>query len=325
MVDKERYIYEAQRRSLPVPMSPWWMDAVSRGKHWEGLVVEEQGHVVGLMALHWTERYGVKFAATPLLTPMSPVWIADDELPGDDAHRLAERVLATLVDDIRHLGIDYLQIKTGRGQCADVFRKVGFGVSERWTYIIDDISRPSALLPLYHPMKRRYVNKAMRSGFVFSDKVMNASSYYDVYQRIIASRGQSVQYDKDYFVSLAEAAVSHGQGGVFTLARENTPVETSLFCVWDGERAYAISYWTKAEAKNSGSSSLIFHRAIEHVSPFVRIFDFEGGFEDNVGASYSKFATRRESYLMIQKPFSFKGWVLAMVLKVVQTCWALKK
>jgi len=319
MINKDRYIETAKSISLPISMEPWWMEATSKGKHWEGIVVEENGQIIGMMALHWTEKLSIKMASTPLLTPMTPIWIDLLGLTQEEATERERKVVEEIAQDIENLKIDILLIKTGIGQDPTLFNRCGLKTKDRHTYIVDDISSPANLLGQYHKMKRRYIQKAIGAGYELKENVISPEEYYDTYERIIEERGEKVAYRKEYFTSIAHAAISHEQGVIFTLSKpEEDKAETAMLCVWDERSAYAIAYWTKSDAKNTGSSSLIFHRAIEAMSRKTKSFDFEGGMDKNVGNSYSKFATKEVGYVMVEKTYSLRGKILNMCVAQIE-------
>lgn len=316
MINKDRYIELAANLDLPISMQPWWMDATSIGKHWEGLVFEDHGKVIGMAAIHWMEKYGIKMAATPLLTPMTPIWINSDDINMSDTKARKEYVIKEIDNDLKLLNIDTLKIKTGLAADASIFNTNGIKTTPRHTYVINDISSPDRLIEHYHKMKSRNIRKAINAGYELHENAISADEYYEIYKGIMAERNETVAYSSDYFTHLANEAIAHGQGTILSLNRPGDfNPETAMLCVWDNTNAYALAYWTRPEARNTGSSSLIFHRAIEKMSGTTKHFDFEGGMNKNVGESYSRFASTETPYLMAEKSYSTKGMLAHLLLK----------
>lgn len=314
MSAKEQYTKIAATLDLPYYMEPWWMETVSQAqnKDWDvALATDGDGEILAAMPYHTVCKRGYIFAMTPQMTPYTNVWINRKRVHTPGERRAAVR---QMTDQMRRRGVRVANFNMHEDfACADDFVAVGYAVHYRHSYVVDDISDPDELLLHYHTMKRRQVRKGQRN-LVTNVGDVTPEEYHAFYSKCLARKQKTIFYNHDFFVRATTEAIAHDQGAFFSVRNTDGKLLAVLFCTWDNERAYALTYAFDHDERNSGASALVMHSAIEYLSTRTHGFDFEGGNARNVGASYSKYGTRKAICAVVRGSYGIRGWLLRVLV-----------
>ncbi len=314
MSQKDEYIELCTKGEARVPiyMQPWWLDAVctAEGKTWDAILAHDgDGRCVAALPFHVMRKYGLRLILNAQLTPHFGLWFADN-LTDDERSRYARQLFGLLARQ----RFDALTINAEKNfPFAQEAQSQGFRMHEHYTYVISDIHDPESLIPTYHPMKRRQVLKARKTLHTEVNAV-TPQAFYDFYTACLAQRKRTINYSRSFFLAMSEAALRHEQGAFFSVVDAKGTLHAILFCAWDEQCAYALTYAIDHQLRNSGASALMMHDAIAYLATRTQAFDFEGGNDPAIGASYSKFGSRRTPSPTVAMAKTIKGKILGKLV-----------
>ncbi len=312
MTSKNLYIDFCRTHQLPIYMQPWWLDSVccTPGKSWEAIVLcRASGEVVAAAPFHILQKYCFRLITNAQLTPHQGFWLSAD-LSDSERSALIEQLASEL--SVQKVDAIWFNVEKDFPFGASL-ESQGFARRDHFTYAIRRITEPDELLHRCHQMKRRQGLKARKSLHTEVNALAPAS-FYDFYSQCLAQRGKQVNYRRDFFLTMARAALEHEAGAFFSVVDSESRLYAVLFCVWDEQCAYALTYAIDHELRNSGASALMMHDAICYLRDKTRVFDFEGGNDPQIGASYSKFASERIDCPCFAKHLTLKGKILRKII-----------
>lgn len=304
--EKQLYRQWSLHNGMPFFMQAWWMDAVcSQGKTWDVILHKSHQEIDGVLVYHEIKKFGFRMVLQPELTPYSGWWVSP-HLSEEEKQAIAQDLLCQLLHKRHH----YIQIAfPPQAQWTDILKKYGFSLSLRPTYILNDIDRED-LLSSFHLSKRRHIKKA-------ETRLQYTTLPVEEFCRLHNSRYE-LQGKKDYYSqpllqTVCRQALEHGQGVIGAVVDEGQVCHAAALVVYDADIACYLLYFIHPQYKASGASSMLVYELVRHLRGKTKHFDFEGGQEANVAASYSKFGTRQYTWILAEK---YTSVLLRMLMKV---------
>lgn len=307
MSNKEKYRQLCERHSeVPLFAQYWWMEAICAGKTWDVLLVEEDGVVLGALPYLLVRKYFFKFILQPIFSNNNGVHFFYPEgmdEQGKDAfeHRVCERILSQL----EGMGLDwYMQYFDPAFRMEELFASRGYGISDRVTYVIPDISDLDGLFKRFTSSKQRHIRKAERNGLQVGWD-MDVSAFYDFHSEALRLRGRKNINSRMVEENLCRRAIERGQGKIITIHDGEGNIHSALFFVWDEHSAYYLIPAIHPKYKASGASTLMVWRTLQFLQGKTCSFDFEGSMDPQIANSYKQFATEKVIYRQVEKIDSF--------------------
>lgn len=292
---KQEYIAWCSTHSMPVFMQPWWMDAVCHsGKQWQVLLYKLSGDILAVCVFHYIEKHGFRMVLQPELTPYSGWWMSP-QLSAAGQQEAAAYMLGQLEE--QHY--DYIQLAfRPQAPATDVLRKHGYKVQERPTYILYDIEQ-DGLLEKFHSSKRRQVKKA--EGDLHFATHLSVEEFCRLHSWQYGYKDTQDMYTRDLLLKVCHGAIAAGHGQICSVNDHNNVCHAAALVVWDEWSAYYLLYYIHPEHRSSGGSSMLVYEIIKFLQGKTHHFDFEGGSQPNVAASYAKFGTEMTPWILAEK------------------------
>ena len=139
---------------------------------------------------------------------------------------------------------------------------------------------------------------------------LDKSTFYNNHQRNLKKLKKNINYSRDYFYKIYEAAVKHNSGFIISAHDNEGNIHSSNFIIWDKNSAYNLISSIDPHFKSSGSQSLLIFEAIKFLSNKTKSFDFEGSMIQNVENSFRRFGAKQISYFNISRNSSKKAKIL---------------
>ena len=287
MNSKEAYLSYCQTHEVSLFMQPWWLDAVCvEGKEWRVLLSKENGNIVGALPYLYRKKYGVKQGMPLQFTQLINAEYAND--------------LPSLIDDER-LTFFFQHISYDESM-AELLKRNGFVVKNRFTYRITDLSDMDAVYARFSLNKKRQIEKAKKLDLRLD--TLSATEMYDFHKQCLKKRGSEIFYSRTLFCALCEAAVAHGQGRVLAARSFQGDLLAAVFLVWDEQFCYYLVPTFDPDFAKTGASAWLTFEAIKFAQSHSQIFDFEGSMIGRIAKNYRQFGSEQYNYCKIEKCYN---------------------
>lgn len=313
---KELYkeLCEAEGSNIPLFLHYWWMEAVCKGKQWEVALVfshpqskslltewREGATIVGALPYLMGKRCGMRFILQPQLTQYSGPWFRYHE-GLDNITRLdfEKNVADKLLDQIEQLKPAYFyQHLSPQVTNWLPFHWRGFSQSTRYTYMIEDLSDLGKVYGAFDNQEKRKKIERLENAFVTD--TLSPEDFAVMHEAYWKSKGKKDELSRDYIVNLCSAAIQREQGAIVALRDEAGAVAAARFVVWDEECAHSLLSCRGTGQSPNGTTELLVWRAIQHVAPHTRSYDFEGSMDPGIERFYRYFGSKQMPYFQIEK------------------------
>ena len=304
--DKQLYQQWSLQSSMPLFMQAWWMDAVcSQGKAWDVILHKSNDKIDGALVYHAVKKHGFRMVLQPELTPYGGWWISP-ELSDEEQTAVVHNMMQQLVNQKYH----YIQIAfPPQAQQVEILKDYGFSFSLRPTYVLHHIERDD-LLQSFHLSKRRHIKKAEAD---MQYTTLSVEEFCRLHNSQYALQGKKDYYSQALLQTICRQALAHDHGMIGAVVDNSQLCHAAALVVYDARTAYYLLYFIHPQHKASGASSMLVYELIQHLQGKTENFDFEGGSNANVAASYSKFGTRQHSWILAEK---YNSCLLRLLMKL---------
>jgi lipid II:glycine glycyltransferase (peptidoglycan interpeptide bridge formation enzyme) len=283
--------------SLPIFMRDWWMDAVC-GDDWDVLLKEKNGNILAAMPLYTPVK---RISTIPDYTQTLGIWFAPESKDTKYTTQI-ERRQAISKEFINQLKDYKYFIQNFYHGFTDwlPFYWNGFKQTTRYTYILDNIKDTEKLYENFSQQTRRNLKNArenkitVRSGVAIEDFLRIQSK---TFERQYIKNKQS----EKILSRLITTAHERKQGEIFGGYDESGHIHAVAFVVWQESSAYYIAGGGDPQFRDSGAHTLALWDAIQYVSEFTDIFDFEGSMLPGVERFFREFGAKQTPYFQITK------------------------
>jgi len=315
--NKQVYRELCERYPMSVLSQSWWMDATAAavGKDWDAAVVwldASKEHVVENVAaalpFHIVEKCGVRMAMMPQLTQTASVWLSKDADEKQTMRLLAQEL--DLICKRERYGMCALQGAWPEALTEDL-RKLGYRISERVTYRIDEPGDEAQIVARFSQNKRRQWKRAQGLHLV----EMNASEFYHFHAECLGGRGKKIAYHEALAERLLGAATEKGCAEIRGAANEAGEVLAAVAMVHDKKVAYYLLPTYLETEKKSGAMAWLTTEVIRLAGERGQVFDFEGSMEESIARSYREFGGEKSTYFRAEKYYT---WWLKTAMKIYQ-------
>lgn len=297
MTPKEQYrqLCETGGFYIPLFQQPWWLDSVCQGKHWDVLVCEEEGRLVGAMPFLHGKKLGIKYILQPQLTPWTGPWLH----PGLDfgaCQTVLDKLASTLNDQHARLCRICFAPQITDWQ---PFHWHGFRQTTRYTYRFPSLADMDALYHNASRIRRRYDAAVAEHCVVDEHLALDEfiPFHIDYYRR----RGGHDLVPEALMRNVVQTACSRQQGLLWGLRnRDGGGLAAAWFVAYDEHCAWSLLLAIGAEAPHGAMSYLVW-QMLRHLSTLTQSFDFEGGMDANLAFFYRSFGTVQTPYHCIYR------------------------
>jgi GNAT superfamily N-acetyltransferase len=276
----------------------WWLEAVCPGG-FEILTLRRGGKIVAAMPLVRYRKWGMEAIHMPQLTQTLGVLLAP---PTSDRR---EKRLSAEMETLTELVAAIPHVAHFNAFCHYSFTNwlpfywAGYQQTTRYTYAIEDLSDLDAVFSEFAHAKRKNIAKAEKAVEVRED--MPPRDFYDHHAMTLRKQGDAIFYSEELFERIHRATAERGAGKTWFALDSEGHIHSAIFVIFDPKSAYYLISTIDPDYRNSGSASLLVKRAIEHVAPFTKAFDFEGSMVPGVESSFRKFGAVQKPYFHISR------------------------
>lgn len=298
----------AQRRDIPIFMTPTWLDAASGGGGWDVAVVGQPNDLLGFMPWFQKRKLGFRIITMPPLTPYLGPWLHYPEGQKQPAKLAFEKkVMEGLLEQLPASDrfIQYLHPEVSNWL---PLKWAGFTQTTRYTYILPDLSNLDTVHTNMQGNIRREIKKAKQLLTV--TQTDSVGTLYSLMRDDMAGKKEPLLFDLAHMQRVFHATHAVGRASVFQAKDEKGTVAASIMLVWDDRSAYYLAGACRPEFKTSGVMSLLLWEGICHAATVTKAFNFEGSIREPIERFFRAFGGIQTPYHEIRRTDS-------RVLKVV--------
>ncbi len=293
-MNKELYheLCETEGARIPLFQQYWWMETVCKGKQWDVLLSERDGHIEGALPYLIGRKFCLRHILQPQLTQFCGPWYNCPE--NVDRIEFEHRVGGDLAAQLNALKV-HVCIMHFSPAVTDwlPFHWAGYRQTTRYTYRFPSIADPETLLADASRARRQNlsdVENACTLDTAFSPKEF-ASMHREYFER---KKGGDL-LEEEFIERVCHTALKRKQALLWALRdASGQPVNVS-FVVYDERCAYALMSAIAPNAPRN-SQTYLFWQMIRHLSNLTQSFDFEGSMDKGNEYFYRTFGT-------VQTPF----------------------
>ena len=300
MSNKERYtLLCLAEESIPLFSRNWFLDAVCLPQHWDVLLVEEKGKIALSCPLFLRDKQTVSMP--PYTQSMGP-WFAS--VSADTKYtsmlgarqQLSSQLIALLqpytyfFQNFSHHISDWLP-----------FYWAGYTQTTRYTYLLPDISDPTALWQNMSIHQRRNISKAQNKHGIIVRKGIPIQDFLQIQEETFERQKLRNPGNNAALIRLIQAAKARGQGDIWGGYDPQGNLHAAAFIAWQPSCAYYLAGGGCPTHRHSGAHALVLWHAIQELSAHARSFDFEGSMLPGVERFFREFGAVQRPYFNIQR------------------------
>jgi hypothetical protein len=286
---------------------PWWLSAVTGGRH-EEVIVERGGQTVGRLPYLATRRGPFRVSRMPPFTHLlGPIVTAG---AGKPQTRMTRRLSITraLIDQLPPFLHFEQQLDPGVDDGLAVadglaFQDRGFTVAARYTFEIDCRNSQEELWSAMHFKTRQHVRRAEEK---YTVKTLDDPTFFvDNYLKHTTALGRTNVMPFEYFPDLFSACRSRQCCEIIAaFASDGAPISMA-YVVWSDRTMYYLLSCRKPDPTDNGSASLLIWSAMKLAHRHGLTFDLDGIYTSGAARFLSGFGGQLKTRLIVRRSEAF--------------------
>lgn len=280
------------------------METVCKGKWWDVILAEKDGHCTGALPFLYGTKVGFKYILLPQLTPWSGPWLRTG-LDNPDRKATLDALAHGLRNQKAMLCMQRFAPGISVADCQS-FLQLGFGKTARHTYRFDPLPELTALRGMAAKERRKGIETVEEAYTV--DRTVPAEEFADFHIAYWERRSGKDLLSRDFITRVCTTALDRGQALLYGLRDNNGTLMAARFVVFDRHCAYSLLSALHADALRN-SMTLLVWTMITDLYGRTAAFDFEGGMDPGIGHFYHSFGTTETELLCVYRsriPFAKK-------------------
>lgn len=279
----------------PLFHQPFWLDAVAPNQ-WNAAIIKRNG----IMNAYYLYALRKSIFGTHCYMPELTQFLGPAYYPHGSNKRERLNHETMMLEELCSLlppgGEFSSRWKTGYFNWLP-FYWAGYKQRVRYTYVLEDISKPETLMADFSEKIVREIRKA--------EKLLVVTETHDVQQfnQLLTANFKNKRADvKLNFEILNRTFLSCKEnqcGKIWCATDDHKRWAAAIFVAWDKGTAYYIIGGKDDAFGNSGAMSLLFHHALHELKDKVRSFDFEGSMIKGVEKYFRSFGASQRMFFEI--------------------------
>lgn len=299
--NKETYREFCQHEPhMPIFLKDWWLDAVCIEGPWDAAIFQEGGQIKGVMPYYRIKgRLGHIYLTMPHLTQFLGPWLCFPAQQKYTARLSFEKnTLAALIAQLPPFDFFGQNFHFSVTNFLPFYWQ-GFQQSSGYTYILDDLTQPDALLAGFRSNIRGEIRKAEKQLTITVDN--DIEKFYHMVCKTYERQKLTFPLSLSFLKGIDEACATHQCRRISFALDQRQQIHGALYMVWDQQSAYHLISGADPQLRTSGATSLLMWEAMGFASTVTRTFDFEGSMIQPIERFFSSFGAVQKPYLSLSK------------------------
>jgi hypothetical protein len=289
----------AKNPDVPLFLRDWWLDAVC-GENWGAVTSEKGGDFVATLPYYLAKRVGFTVITMPRLTQSMGPWIKYPEGQKRTSKLAFDKsVMTELIEGLPPCAMFSQTFHyTQRNWLPFHFK--GFKETTRYTYVLSDLSNPEEVFAGIQKNTRTDIKNAEKNG-INVESFDDVDELYRLFDMTLGKHDMAAPFPVDLLHRIDSQASKLGCRKIL-LAKDGQGVtHSAAYLVWDDATAHYILSGSDPSCRDSGATSLMLWKAIEHASSIGRAFNFEGSMIESIEQYFRGFGGEPMPYFHVTK------------------------
>ncbi len=290
-----------KNKEIPIFYRYDWYNGLY-GDDWDVIIEEQGGIVVAFMPFVIQRNKGFRMIVPEPLIPYQGIWIFyPKDLTNFAKLRFEKKIIQNIISKLPK--VDYFE-QQFHPQFSNwlPFYWVNYKQTNRYTYVLKDISNLDRVYNSFNRTTRNAINRAKKKLHVVVSR--NVELFYQF--KLDDYRKKGMTYDVSLYTLKKVIGFSFdtNSGEIIVALDEDGIVYSMLFYIWDEQCAYYVAGVSNCEIKDSSAMSLLLWEAIQRSSSKTKVFDFEGSMVHSIEKFFRGFGCEQTTYFQISKKHS---------------------
>jgi hypothetical protein len=279
----------------PLFHQPFWLDAVAKDQ-WNAAVIEENGTMNAYYLYAFRKSVLGTHCYMPELTQFLGPAYRTEGLNNRERLNHETKILEKLCSMLPPAGDFSSKWQTGYYNWLP-FYWAGYKQRVRYTYVIEDISKPEIIMADFSEKIIREIRKAEKL-FVVSETT-DVQRFYQLIMSGLKRKNIDVKLNFEILKRAFLGCNENDCGKIWIATDDRQLWAAAIFVTWDKQTAYYITGAKDDTFGNSGAMSLLFSHAFHELKDKVRSFDFEGSMIKGVENYFRSFGASQQMFFEI--------------------------
>lgn len=296
----EKEIYRklcVEEDSIPLFSQDWWLDAAC-GRDWDVLLKEKDGKIQAAMPLYTPCK---NIVSMPHYTQTQGIWFKPVASDMKYASLLRQRqvICQSFIERLKPYKSFFQNFNSAFTDWLPFYWD-GYAQTTRYTYILHNIKEVDRCLETMSQQTRRNLKTAAEQSIEVR-RGIPVDAFLQMQALTFERQNLRNKQSKDVLLRLIEAARAREQGDLFGGYDAGGKLHAAAFVVWQKSAAYYIAGGSDPSQRASGAHSLVLWDAIQFVSKYTNVFDFEGSMIPGVERFFREFGGVQTPYFQLSK------------------------
>lgn len=291
---------------------PEWLDVEYGSGCWDVVLIEEKDTLVASFPYQVPQGLIGK-SSMPLLAQTLGPWLNPKKLAAvKNKTSYYYELLEILIKGLPKANYFLQQFSPEIGNHLP-FYWAGWKQTTLYTYRVHFSGGYENFISSVSSKKVREFNRANKD--LILDHNPNVDFVYDEYKNYLQSRGDSIQYSKEYFTKIVTKSIESRFGALYGAKTREGEYAAFLWIVYDHNVAYHMITPINPKFRKIKALNFLIFSAVKRLPKSVHIYDFEGSMIPNIEKSFREFGAIPTNYFRVRRVDSF---LLRMVFNVLK-------
>ncbi|MEQ9188375.1 MAG: GNAT family N-acetyltransferase [Cryomorphaceae bacterium] len=298
--DKSTYTtFIAEQAKAPIFAQPWYLDIVCGPDHWNCVLVEKKGELIGSIAFFQTKVMGQSAIVNTKLQPYTCIHVAvPDNMKPVSAKSRENEVLTAIAEGLPK--VDRVNIKLYQNISNWLpFKWNGYHGTTFYTYVIARGTGAEEARMQFRSSVRSTIKKA-RKSIVSTDDV-TIDQLIELAQKTFSAKNKKYPNDPHVIRELYASCRDKNCGLIKGARDEEGRLHSVIFLIEDANSVYYLLSGSDPEYRNSGAVSLLLEDAISYAMDNEKEFNFEGSMDRGIESFFRSFGGEQVPLMKISK------------------------
>ncbi|MBR6441919.1 MAG: hypothetical protein IKS44_07735 [Bacteroidales bacterium] len=265
------------------------METVCADKHWDVLLVEEDGQVKGALPFLFGKKCGLKYILQPQLTQFNGPWLSP-EMNFDER----VKVMSDLVGQLEglHLAL-YMQCFPSEETNWLPFYWKGYRQTTHYTYRFDPLRPVVELMEQAQPQRRKRMDLLRRECLL--DRQVGPNEFSAFHNEYYLRKSGHNLLSPNLVERVCSTALERGNALLYGLRDSQGNLQVADFVVFDSRCAHSLMSGMAPNALRN-STTLLFWHLIDDLYGRTAAFDFEGSMDPGIEQFFRSFGATQTPY-----------------------------
>jgi len=282
---------------------------------YEILKINEGDGIQAAWPIVYSKSDGAKHVCMPALTQKLGILFAPSDIKPVEMQSKNQELATELIEQLGDTASFHQNFHENFTDWLPFYWR-GYSQSVRYTYVLEDISDPTALWNSLRRNHRRDIRRAQRLGIRIKDN-LEMARFLELNRKTFTRQGREALASDELICRMDRACCANAGRKIFAGVDSQGRVHAAVYVAWADNTAYYLMGGSEPDLRESGAQLLALWEAIIFSGSVVKRFDFEGSMLPRIESGFRGFGAKQLPYFSITKapppPTSLSGFIKASI------------